>query len=426
MMGLATAFYLAQKGAQVTILEKEKEVGGLSRAEEFIPGFVWDRFYHVILSTDEDLLGFLEEIGLSVDVEFTETKTGFFTDGRLHSMSTTREFLNFEPLSLWDKMRLGLGILYASKLKNPSRLEQTYAKTWLVQVFGRRNYEKMWEPLLRSKLGSAHNSASGSFIWSCITRYYGTRQKGSKKEMMGVVRGGYHSILKRIQERLGQAGVKILLGQPVVALAAADNDKLSVSVKNNGPLIFDRVIATIPNAQILELWSQAPEDFRNRLKSVRYLSLICLSMVLKRSLSPFYVTNLTDSGFPFTGFIEATHIVPPDVRGKNALVYLPRYLPPDDTYYNCDDDVIREDFFRAVKRIFADFSTQDVLASRIHREPFVQPILEVNYSRNVPAMTTPLKNFFIANTSMIQNSTLNNNQVIQVARKAADLIVTEL
>ena len=79
---------------------------------------MWDRFYHVILSTDEELLRYIDEIGLSLDVQFTETKTGFFTGGKLHSMSTTSEFLSFQPLSLWDKFRLGAGILYASKINN--------------------------------------------------------------------------------------------------------------------------------------------------------------------------------------------------------------------------------------------------------------------------------------------------------------------
>ena len=63
MMGLATAYYLSKEGHQITIFEKEPEIGGLSRSEEIMPGLRWDRFYHVILSTDEELLNFIDEIG---------------------------------------------------------------------------------------------------------------------------------------------------------------------------------------------------------------------------------------------------------------------------------------------------------------------------------------------------------------------------
>ena len=123
-MDLATAYYLNKKGHEVTILEKEKEIGGLTRSEEIMPGLYWDRFYHVILTTDTELLEFLDELGLSDDIRFRETKTGFYTDGQLHSMSTTMEFLQFKPLSLIDKLRLGAGILYTSKIKNWNRLEK--------------------------------------------------------------------------------------------------------------------------------------------------------------------------------------------------------------------------------------------------------------------------------------------------------------
>ena len=134
MMGLATAYYLNKIGHQVTILEKEKEIGGLSGSTRILQGIHWDRFYHVILSTDTELLNFIDEIGLAPDVQWRETKTGFYSDGKLHSMSNTLEFLKFKPLSLLDKLRLGAGILYTSKINNWKRLEKIYAKTWLKRV----------------------------------------------------------------------------------------------------------------------------------------------------------------------------------------------------------------------------------------------------------------------------------------------------
>ena len=80
-MGLATAHYLSKKGHQVTILEKGKEIGGLSRSTEILAGVHWDRYYHVVLSTDTELLSFIDEIGLLSDVKFKETKTGFYSGG---------------------------------------------------------------------------------------------------------------------------------------------------------------------------------------------------------------------------------------------------------------------------------------------------------------------------------------------------------
>ena len=422
MMGLATAFYLNKKGHQVTIFEKEKDIGGLSRSTEIMPGIHWDRFYHVILSTDTELLNFIDEIGLSLDVQFRETKTGFYTDGQLHSMSTTLEFLKFKPLSLSDKFRLGFGIFYTSRINNWKRLEKVSVKTWLVRVFGRRNYEKMWDPLLRSKLGAAKDRASAAFIWAIIKRYYGTRQSSSKKEMMGCVRGGYYSILNKIREQLLSNGTRIVTECTVKKIESLNGDKIVIQSQNGTNLTFDRVIATTPSPEILQLLPNLSDGYGSKLEAVRYLAVVCAALVLKRSLTPFYVTNLTDPDLPFTGLIEATYVIPPEILDGKTLIYLPKYLPMGDPFYEKSDEEILDIFIKALKRMFPDLSDEDIIAQTVHRAPHVQPLQEIGYSENVVPMKTPIKNFYIANTTMILNSTLNNNEVIRLARKAANLV----
>ncbi len=424
-MGLGTAFYLSKAGVDVTVLEKCKEIGGLCRSEEIVPGLRWDRYYHVILSTDSELLEFIDEIGLSLDVQVRETGTGFYTDGQLHSMSSTLEFLKFKPLSLWDKLRLSGGILYASKITDWKRLEKLYVKTWLTRVFGRRNYEKMWDPLLRCKLGTAKEKASAAFIWAIIKRLYGTRQTSSKRELVGCVKDGYYSILSRVRDHLEKNGASVLVDHRIDSVEPLSNGTVRIRCNGGKPLEFDRVVATIPNPGIARICPGLPHDFRLQLKSVRYLNLICLTLVLNRSLSPFYVTNITDSGLPFTGIIEATHVIPRGMLGTKALVYLPRWIPPDDSFYQTPDEDVLEMFLRALQSIIPHFSNEDIIAHRVNREPYVQPIMEVGYSEKVPPMQTPLKNFYIVNTSMILNSTLNNNQVIHLSRKMANLLLNQ-
>ena len=424
-MGLATAYYLNKKGIQVTILEKEKEIGGLSRSVEILPGVRWDRFYHVILSTDYELLEFLEEVGLAIDANWRETKTGFYTDGKLHSMSNTTEFLKFEPLSLVDKLRLGIGILYSSKITNWRRLEKIYVKTWLIRVFGHRNYEKMWEPLLRSKLGSAKDHASAALIWAIIKRYYGTRHTSSKKELLGCVRGGYHSLLNQLCDYLSRNGTRIITNCHAESVQFQNSSRIRVQSRCGGPFKFDRVIATVPNQTIVQLIREMSTEFRSKLEAINYLSIICVTLVLKRNLTPFYVTNLTDDGFPFTGLIEASNVIPKEILGGNTLIYLPKYLPLGDPYYDKTDEEIFEIFFKALKHMFPDLLDKDIVSQSVNREPYVQPIQDICYSDKVSSIKTPLKNFYMVNTTMILNSTLNNNEVIKLARKTVDLVTND-
>jgi protoporphyrinogen oxidase len=150
----------------------------------------------------------LEELKLKDEMNWVETKTGFYTDGKLYSMSNSIEFLKFPPLSLIDKFRLGLTIFYASKVKNWKRLEKIYVADWLRKWSGKNTFEKIWLPLLRAKLGENYQHTSASFIWSTIQRMYAARKTGLKKEMFGYVEGGYARILDTFTKHLEQQGVR--------------------------------------------------------------------------------------------------------------------------------------------------------------------------------------------------------------------------
>ena len=123
IMGMTVALRLAQKGESVTLMESFSSLGGLASPYQ-LGDVTWDRFYHVILMSDSFTRKMLSEIGLENEIRWVETKTGFYTSGKLYSMSNTLEFLKFPPLRLIDKFRLGITIFYASKLKNWRRLER--------------------------------------------------------------------------------------------------------------------------------------------------------------------------------------------------------------------------------------------------------------------------------------------------------------
>ena len=115
-LGMTLAMRLADAGANVTLFESASEIGGLASVWE-IGDVIWDKHYHVVLASDTYTRNIIEEIGLGDEFRWVETKTGFYTDGELLSMSNTMEFLKFQPLDLISKFRLGLTIFYASRVK---------------------------------------------------------------------------------------------------------------------------------------------------------------------------------------------------------------------------------------------------------------------------------------------------------------------
>jgi len=210
ILGMTLAHRLAQQGKHVTLFEGANHLGGLASAWT-LDDVVWDRHYHVTLLSDLRTRSLLTELGLEPEMVWVETKTGVYADGKLYSVSNALEFLQFPPLGWLDKLRLGLTIIYGSKIKNWRRLEKISVADWLQRWSGKRTFQKFWLPLLRAKLGENYKKASASFIWSTIARLYAARRTGLKKELFGYLPGGYARILERFADVLQQEGVEIRL-----------------------------------------------------------------------------------------------------------------------------------------------------------------------------------------------------------------------
>ena len=159
---------------------------------------------------------------------------------------------------------------------------------------------------------------------------------------------------------------------------------------------------------------------------IEYLEIACVSLILKRSLSPYYVINLLDKDLPFTGIIESTNVIPPLSLGNKHLVYLPKYMPKDDPINRLSDDRIISLFINKLKKVFPDFRDDEILHQNVFREKYVQPIQELHYLNNMADFRTPLPNIYLVNTTMISNSTINNNAAIGLAKKAIEVIISDL
>src|SRR6185437_12436976 len=110
VLGMTLALRLREKGHDVSIIEG----AGAPASSQTIGGYTWDRFYHVILASDTQLRALLDELGFGDRLRWATTKTGFYVDGALYSLSSSLDFLAFPPLSLVDKARLAATIVYAS------------------------------------------------------------------------------------------------------------------------------------------------------------------------------------------------------------------------------------------------------------------------------------------------------------------------
>ncbi|ETW94031.1 MAG: hypothetical protein ETSY1_36625 [Candidatus Entotheonella factor] len=420
ILGMTLALRLAQRGGQVTLFEAADTVGGLASAWQ-LGDVVWDRHYHVTLLSDTALRGLLAELGLADDITWRETRTGFYTDGQLYSMSNSLEFLRFPPLRLLDKCRLAATILYASKIRDAQPLEHIPVTDWLRRWSGTRTFEKIWRPLLRAKLGDHYTQASAAFIWAIIARMYAARRSGFKKEMFGYVPGGYARILQRFDTVLREAGVNVKPGY-VATRVERHHGAVNMAFANGEQQTFDQVVVTVAAPLAARLCPELRDDEQRQLRDILYQGIVCTALLLKQPLSPFYVTNITDAWVPFTAVIDMSALVDARHLGGRGLVYLPKYVAVDDPAFDRSDHELERQCSQALARMYPNFCPDDILHVGVSRVRHVLAISTLNYSAKLPPMRTSIPGLYIVNSAHIVNGTLNVNETIQLAERAVEYL----
>ncbi|WP_447603665.1 NAD(P)/FAD-dependent oxidoreductase [Nitrospira sp. Nam80] len=411
IMGLALAHRLSAKRLQVTVFERDQQLGGLSTYHNY-GAFHWDRFYHVILPSDTHLIRFLEEIGLKDQLRWNPTRTGLYVDRRFYSLSNTMELLRFPLVGLAGKVRLALAVLRCLRIRDWKALEGITVEAWLTKLCGRRTYEVFWKPLLLAKLGEHYKRVSAVFIWTYITRLFSARDTAAQREHLGHVSGGYQTVIGRLEQLIRSHGGEIRQVAAVNAIRPRPEGGLWIDCDGRRES-FDKVVCTSPVDVLQRL---AGDDLLRVAASgtkVEYLGVVCLVLITRRPITPYYVLNIADSRVAFTGVIGMSTVVSPEETAGLYITYFPKYVLSDDPILRETEDVLRKRFLQGVTLMYPDLAEQDIVGAHINRAVRVQPLQVVNYSMIVPQVTTQHDDFYVLNTSQFVNATLNNNEVIR-------------
>lgn len=418
VMGLKVAEDLVERGQEVVIAEAADSFGGLTSAWK-LGDVTWDRFYHVTLLSDSVLRAQLEKLGLEREIRWVETKTGFYAGGELLSMSNTMEFLRFPPLNLFERLRLGGTIFLASKIRDFRSMERQSVETWLRRWSGKGAFEKVWLPLLQAKLGDAYQQTSAAFIWAHTQRMYKARRSGAKKEMFGYVPGGYARIVDVWTKSLVSRGVTLLPGHPVREVKrAVAGEGLDVDYGDGRSDRFDCVVSTIASPLIAKQCPELTDDESSKLADIKYLGVVCASMLLKKPISEYYVTNITDDWVPLTGIIEMSTIVNSEQElGGNHLVYLPKYMIDSHEGLQESDEDYRERCLETLEKMYSHFSREDVLQFRVARARYVAALSTIDYSTRLPPVVTSVPGFYALNSAHILEGNLNVNETLHLGEQ---------
>ncbi len=424
ILGVTLAYKLAGRGLNVTVYERGDNLGGLAAAMDY-DGARVDRFYHTILSSDTSMQGLMEESGVADKRHFTATKQGFYDNGHLYDFNTPVDLMRFPPLNIIQRVRLGLQIVYAQLESDWRKMDVVPVEDWLAKFWGRGVYQKVWKPLLRAKFDSTAESVPATYIWSRLRRMMGTREGVTSKEMMCYIENGYYTLIEALARKAEGLGVQFHLKAPIEEVVIENGQAAGVRVGGEVRR-YDAVISTLPSPTLGGLIPSAPADFRALLNKQQYLGVMCPLLILKKRLLPYYVLNITDESIPFTAVVETTNLIDPQhVKGYH-LVYLPKYLAPDNPIANWSDEQVQAEWMKHFKRMFPDYNVSDIAAFIVQKAKYVEPIRPMGTLDEIPEIQTPVARLYMGNTVMIYPDLGNGEAVTRYSAKVIDRVMADM
>ena len=426
--GLAAGFELMKRGHQAHVFESAPFLGGQASTFD-VGGGRLERGYHHLFMSDTHMVELIHELGLGHKLAWIESKVGFFYGGKIWKFTSPIDLLKFTPLSIFDRLRLGLVTLYLQKTRDGLKFEGVTAAEWLKKRVGTRAYEVVWEPLLRGKFGEHYAEISMTWLWCKIYLRVASRGKPWEKEKLGYPMGSFGEVFDTLGERIVQMGGEVHISAGVRRVVVEDGRAtgLEVEVPDSEAEIrdYDAVIATTPSYVFTRLVPPLPHEYEKNLTDVTYLAAVLVVLVLNQPLSQMYWLNIADRSMPFVGIIEQTNFMDPSLYGGKHVVYFSNYPSRQNPLYQKSGEELLEDFLPHLSRINPNFDRSWIEEHYHHRVDAAQPIIGVNYSQRIPDFRTPIKGLYLANTTQIYPEDRGTNYSVRLGKQVVDMVLKD-
>ena len=280
--GLACAMELARKGIRSTIVERDKQVGGLAKTLRITEGdqvFLTDIGPHRFFSKNKYLYDFIEDL-LHEEWRKVPRLTRQFIDGKFFDYPVNVPQV-VKNLGLWKSCRIGVDYLVARLVYGLFRKPMRTFEDYVVANFGRTlaefsmiNYsEKIWGiPVASIHPDWAKQRISGLNLWSVFKNAVGLGGKrGNKKGGGGSPKSlvdefyypqfGTGRIYEEIGKHLVADGSTITTGSEPIAVRHDGTRITEVDVKTKDgvqTLRPERVVESVPITAFLELLDPPP------------------------------------------------------------------------------------------------------------------------------------------------------------------------
>jgi protoporphyrinogen oxidase len=417
-MGLGVAYYLGKQGVPVTVYEAGSCVGGMSASFDF-NGIDIERFFHFLCATDYDYFEILKELGIADKLHWTNTRMGYFYQGKLSSWGDPVSLLKFPGLSLLDKFRYGLQVLYCKQLSSFDELDKQHATTWLKKWLGQHAYDVLWHPLMSLKFYEWQDLPSAAWIAARVQRVALSRES-LFREKTGYLEGCSEVLMQEMVKAIEKQGSVIKLATPIKEVVIKDNRIAGIDC-GTGMEEFDVVVSTTPIPYISRMIPGLPKQDHDKLARIKNVGVVCLMFKLDRPFSPYFWLNINSPGIEMPGIIEYTNLNP--LNGKDHILYVPYYMPQTQEKYSWSNEKFFAEVTAVFKKIRPDFDKSWIKDFHASRYFYAQPVCEPGYLAMLPAMKSSVDGLFMADTSYYYPQDRSITESLKTAKQLVQLVL---
>lgn len=414
-MGLMAAMELLERGYDVDIYERDDRIGGMSASFDFA-GLKIERYYHFICKTDHPLFALLASLGLSDRLKWTDTKMGYFYEGKLYKWGNPFALLSFPKLDPISKFRYALHVMVTKGISDWSALDKVDASTWIKKWIGERAYDVMWRRAFQLKFFEYADRLSAAWIGTRIKRIALSR-RNLMNESLGYLEGGSETLLEAMEQRIIERGGRIHLRSGIDRVIVEAGRVVGVQV-DGVEKPTDAVVSTAPIQYVPGLVPDLPADFAAQVRDVENIPVACVILKLKHALTENFWLNISDPDIGIPGLIEYSNLNPGTREGEH-IVYAPFYMPKTHPKWSLSDQALIDEVIGYLGRVNPAFQSESILAQHCHRYDFAQTICPPGFQSTLPPMKTPLEGFFMADTAYYYPEDRSISESIAVGTRLA-------
>jgi protoporphyrinogen oxidase len=309
--------------------------------------------------------------------------------------------------------------------------------------------------MMSAKFGRNAGRIAMVWMWGKMRLRGTSRGKGGAKESLGYIKGSFQTLLERLAGEVVRLGGSLHYGHVVRRIDGVTPDARLEAARRPGYISvlrpaktdelpspdwashrggrltvvtdrdsdsFDAVLSTPAPSVLASLAPGLPEPWRSTALHQDYSSILCTTLVLKRSLSPIYWMWISDPQVPFSGLIEHTNYIPASEYQGRSIAYISHYTYTDEPIFRMSSSEVMGQYLPQLKRMSPGFDESWIEKRVFAHDRFAQPIVGVGFADQLLPYATPVPGLFSSAMSQVFPEDRGTNYAVRAGNQAADVI----